>query len=56
MNQIYDHAKHGWTALCLLATGLLGAALVLAIIYVGADPLLSRLRRRLRGEVKSDSS
>lgn len=55
LNQIYDHAKHGWTALCLMAIGLLVAALLLAIVYVGPDPLISRLRRRLRGEPKLES-
>ncbi|RDB29583.1 putative MFS-type transporter C18.02 [Hypsizygus marmoreus] len=46
--QIYDHVKHGWTALCLLAAGLLAASLVLGFFYVGANPLSSRLTRYLR--------
>jgi len=45
--QIYDHAKHVWAALCLLATGLIVLSLVLAFFYTGADPLSGRLRRAL---------
>lgn len=45
--QIYDHVKHGWTALCLLAVGLIALSLVLAFFYTGADPLSRRLRRAL---------
>ncbi|KAF8973801.1 major facilitator superfamily domain-containing protein [Flammula alnicola] len=46
--QIYDHLRRGWMALCLLATGLLAFCFVLAICFVGNDPLLHRLLRRFR--------
>ncbi|GLB36542.1 putative MFS general substrate transporter [Lyophyllum shimeji] len=45
--QIYDHAKHGWMALCLLAVGLIVSSLVLALFNTGADPLSGRLKRVL---------
>ncbi|KAJ3557689.1 hypothetical protein NM688_g1336 [Phlebia brevispora] len=41
--QMYDHIKHGWTAICLLATGLLAVSSVMAICFTGAYPLLQRL-------------
>ncbi|KAF9458764.1 major facilitator superfamily domain-containing protein [Collybia nuda] len=53
--QIYDHAKHGWMALCLLAASLLVVALILSIFFVGADPLLTRLRWCLNNSEVMDS-
>ncbi|KDR85264.1 hypothetical protein GALMADRAFT_52881 [Galerina marginata CBS 339.88] len=44
--KIYDHIGRGWMALCLLAIGSVALSLILAICFVGADPLLHRLRRR----------
>jgi hypothetical protein len=34
--------------ICLLAAGMLTVCLCLAFCYVGVDPLLSRLLRRIR--------
>ncbi|KAF5377253.1 hypothetical protein D9615_006365 [Tricholomella constricta] len=48
--QVYDNVKHGWTALCLLAAGMLAGSLVLAFYYTGADPLARRLARSLKRE------
>ncbi|KAF8060998.1 MFS general substrate transporter [Lyophyllum atratum] len=51
--QIYDHVKHGWTALCLLSTGLIVVSLILTFFYTGANPLSGRLRRTLKHESQS---
>jgi len=46
--QLYDRVKQGWMVICLLAAGMLTVCLCLAFCYVGTDPLLSRLLRRIR--------
>ncbi|KAF8167837.1 MFS general substrate transporter [Crassisporium funariophilum] len=46
--QMYDRLNRGWMALCLLATGLLAVSLLLAVGFVGSDPLLRRLMTRFR--------
>ncbi|KIM84636.1 hypothetical protein PILCRDRAFT_6257 [Piloderma croceum F 1598] len=45
--EVYEHTKHGWTAICLLAAGLLALCLLLSFGYTGADPLAARLHRSI---------
>jgi DHA1 family solute carrier family 18 vesicular amine transporter 1/2 len=52
--QIYDHVKHGWTVICLLAMSLNLACLILAFVYTGGDPLWARFARLLRRRTKLD--
>jgi MFS family permease len=44
--QIYDHVKHGWSAVCFTAAGALALATVLAFCFTDAVSLLERMRRR----------
>jgi len=46
--QIYDRVEQGWMVLCLLSAGLLTVCFCLSFGFVGTDPLLSRLLRRIR--------
>ncbi|KAJ7139595.1 major facilitator superfamily domain-containing protein [Mycena epipterygia] len=46
--QMYAHLKQGWTAINLLSTGLLFGCLVLSFCYTGEDPMLAKIKRRLR--------
>lgn len=43
--QIYDRAKHGWTAVCCITAALIVICVTLAFCYTGADPLLSKILR-----------
>ncbi|KAG1749671.1 major facilitator superfamily domain-containing protein [Suillus paluster] len=43
--QIYDHAKHGWTAVCCITAALIVICITLAFCYTGADPLLAKVLR-----------
>ncbi|KAF8203168.1 MFS general substrate transporter [Pholiota molesta] len=54
--QIFDHLHRGWMVLCLVSTGLLALSLVLAICYIGSDPLLRRFLRRCRASSTVGSS
>ncbi|EGO02763.1 hypothetical protein SERLA73DRAFT_176125 [Serpula lacrymans var. lacrymans S7.3] len=44
--QIYDKAKHGWTAVCSVTAALIVLCVMLAFCYTGADPLLNRFMRQ----------
>ncbi|KAG0697793.1 major facilitator superfamily domain-containing protein [Suillus ampliporus] len=44
--QIYDRAKHGWTAVCCITAALIVICVTLAFCYTGADPLLSKVLRQ----------
>ncbi|KAJ7480161.1 MFS general substrate transporter [Mycena galericulata] len=46
--QMYAHLNDGWEAINLLSAGLLVGCLLLTFCYTGEDPLLSRLKRRMR--------
>ncbi|KAF8912925.1 major facilitator superfamily domain-containing protein [Gymnopilus junonius] len=46
--QIYDHVGRGWLVLCVLAMSLLALSLLLAFCFIGGNPLIKRLRRRLQ--------
>ncbi|EIN13364.1 MFS general substrate transporter [Punctularia strigosozonata HHB-11173 SS5] len=55
--QVYDHVKHGWMAVCLIATGCVAVSTVLAVLYTGEDTIRAKLRRRLATfRVESSSS
>ncbi|KAJ8594895.1 MFS general substrate transporter [Rhizopogon salebrosus TDB-379] len=41
--QIYDRARHGWTALCCITSAFIVICITLAFCYTGADPLLSKI-------------
>ncbi|KAG2160104.1 major facilitator superfamily domain-containing protein [Suillus bovinus] len=43
--QIYDHARHGWTALCCITSALIVICITLAFCYTGVDPLLAKFMR-----------
>ncbi|KAG2045226.1 major facilitator superfamily domain-containing protein [Suillus americanus] len=43
--QIYDRARHGWTALCCITSALIVICVTLAFCYTGADPLLAKVLR-----------
>ncbi|KAG1908464.1 MFS general substrate transporter [Suillus fuscotomentosus] len=43
--QIYDHARHGWTALCCITSALILVCVTLAFCYTGDDPLLAKVLR-----------
>ncbi|OAX43593.1 MFS general substrate transporter [Rhizopogon vinicolor AM-OR11-026] len=44
--QMYDHAKHGWTAVCCITAALIVICITLAFCYTGADPLLAKIMRQ----------
>ncbi|KAJ7630470.1 MFS general substrate transporter, partial [Roridomyces roridus] len=48
--QVYAHLKDkdGWMAINLLSVGLLSVSLLLIFCYTGDDPILAKLRRRLK--------
>ncbi|CCM06336.1 uncharacterized protein FIBRA_08590 [Fibroporia radiculosa] len=43
--QMYDRLTNGWTAICLLAVGLCGVALLCVVCLAGDVPLVTSLRR-----------
>ncbi|KAG1769646.1 major facilitator superfamily domain-containing protein [Suillus occidentalis] len=43
--QIYDRARHGWTALCCITAALIVICVTLAFCYTGANPLLAKVLR-----------
>lgn len=43
--QIYDRARHGWTALCCITAALIVICVTLAFCYTGANPLLVKVLR-----------
>ncbi|TFK40896.1 major facilitator superfamily domain-containing protein [Crucibulum laeve] len=51
--QMYDHLKHGWSALCLLATGILGVCLIPTFFFVGDESLFTKLKTRLKLKVRT---
>ncbi|KAJ7748535.1 major facilitator superfamily domain-containing protein [Mycena maculata] len=46
--QIYTHLREGWLAINLLSASLLFVGLALSFCYMGEDPLLRKLMRRLK--------
>ncbi|KIJ68771.1 hypothetical protein HYDPIDRAFT_107017 [Hydnomerulius pinastri MD-312] len=44
--QIYDRARHGWTAVCCITAALIVVCIMLAFCYTGADPLLVKVLRQ----------
>jgi len=44
--QIYDRARHGWTAVCCITAALIMLCIMLAFCYTGTDPLLSKVMRQ----------
>ncbi|KAG2345268.1 MFS general substrate transporter [Suillus weaverae] len=53
--QIYDHAKHGWTALCCITAVLIVICITLGFCYTGANPLLSKVLRHQMHHYPIDS-
>jgi len=44
--QLYDHAKHGWTAVCCITAALIVICIIFAFSFTGADPLLAKVMRQ----------
>jgi hypothetical protein len=44
--QLYDHAKHGWTAVCCITAALIVICIIFAFCFTGADPLLAKVMRQ----------
>jgi DHA1 family solute carrier family 18 vesicular amine transporter 1/2 len=40
--QVYEHARHGWVAVCIINLGLCAAASLPAFYFAGPSPLIGR--------------
>jgi MFS transporter, DHA1 family, solute carrier family 18 (vesicular amine transporter), member 1/2 len=54
--QVYDHVPHGWSAICFISAGIFGIAAFLSFFFAGSDPLVRKVRRRLRPAPPEDAA
>ena len=47
---MYNHLSRGWMALTLMSVGLIALTALVSFLYIGEQPLATRLSNKLRWE------